>query len=110
MSNAPDETARPPPRSKVPEYAAAGLQFTWELLQELMRAKDPLLERIGRQPRDHVSMEPSAPGTSAVGMSLAPARVETCFSDRFDTILNMDFDGFVEMMDDAAKQSLDSFM
>ena len=110
MSNVPEGAAGLPPRSKVPEYDAAGHQFTWELLQELMRAKDPLLERIGRQPTDHVSTEASAPGTSAVGMSRPPARIETSFSDRWDTILNMDFDGFAEMMDDAAKQSLDSFM
>jgi hypothetical protein len=35
------------------------------------------------------------------------AVIATTFADRFDTILNMDFDGFIEMMNDAAKQSLD---
>jgi len=94
----------------VPEYDAAGNQFTWELLHDLMRAKDPVLEMIARQPVDHVPMEPSAPGTSAVGISPAPAPIETTFADRFDTILNMDLDGFVEMMDAAAKQAVDCYM
>src|SRR3954467_3114967 len=71
MSNASDATAGAPALPKVPEYDAAGKQFIWDLLLELMRAKDPILEMIPRQPVDHVSMEGSAPRTSAVAISPA---------------------------------------
>jgi len=111
MSLVPDANdASTPPSPKVPEYNAATEQFTWELLNDLMQAKDPVLAKIQRQPVDHVPTEPSAPGTSAVGISPAPARIETKLVDRFDTILNMDFDGFAVMMEDAANEALESYM
>ncbi|HET9684587.1 MAG TPA: hypothetical protein VFP15_10815 [Gemmatimonadaceae bacterium] len=110
MSEAPEKMGSPPPASKLPEYDLAGRQLVWELLQELMRAKDPVLSMIPRQPVDHVKMEASPPEASTVGVSPAPAPIATTFADKFDTILNMDFEGFAEMMDDAANQSLEIYM
>jgi len=41
-------------RSRVPDYDKAAGQLLWELLNDLMAAQDPLLERIQRRPVDHV--------------------------------------------------------
>ncbi len=99
----------PLPESKVPEYHQAGGQFIWELLQSLMTAQDPLLQKIARDPVDHVPSEATRPD-GCVGMSATPARVETTFVDKFDTIINMDMDGFAIMMQDATDQSLKEYM
>jgi hypothetical protein len=96
-------------RSRVPEYDAAGREFLYELVNDLMHRQDPVLAGIRRVPVDHIPSEAS-PAGCAVGMSAAPAKIVATVCDRLETIVDMDLDGFASMVQDAAREALDSYM
>src|SRR6266850_1498376 len=103
------EDAQPVAASKVPEYDIACRQFIWDLLHELVHSQDPILEKIRRVSVDEIPTEASSPGIT-VGMSPAPVPMAAALSDRLDTILNMDVDGFAQMMQDTADEGRAAYM
>jgi hypothetical protein len=95
----------PVPMSRVPEYDRAARELLWYVFNELMAAQDPVLSQIKRVQVDHIPAEPSPPGVT-VGAYPGGAPVPITFTDTVESMINMDLDAWVEMVQKSVDDAL----
>jgi len=94
--------------SRLPEYEAAVADLSFALVNELVRARDPILANVRYEQVGHVSSG-EVPGNSAQGASW-PVNMAISFSASVEAMLTCDLDSWSAMISDAADEALSALM
>jgi hypothetical protein len=97
-----------PPICRLPEYESAVAKLTFELVHELMAARDPILANVRREETGHVSTG-EVPNGVALGASW-PLVLRLTFGASVEAMIDCGLDSWTTMISDAADEGLSMLM